>query len=63
MKMTEIREIAQRFAIKPGRLNKLALIHNIQQKEGNFPCFGTAAQGYCDQFACLWRSDCLEEKR
>ena len=27
--------------------------------EGNFDCFGSAYEGYCDQYDCSWREDCL----
>jgi len=33
----------------------------IQRTEGNFDCFGTAADGVCDQGSCLWRETCFTE--
>ena len=60
--MQEIRAIAKRGGIKPGRATKAQLIRQIQRGEGNFDCFGTA-QADCDQGACLWRSDCLDSTR
>ena len=59
MKMQEIRSIAKEHGVKSGRLSKLNLIHAIQRDEGNFDCFATASEGYCDQDGCLWRSDCF----
>jgi hypothetical protein len=58
MKISEIKNIAKKMDIQPGKMKKVDLIKTIQVKEGNWPCFETA-QNYCDQFQCLWRSDCL----
>ncbi len=33
-------------------------IHKRQRNEGNFDCFGKAAE-YCDQIACKYRRWCL----
>lgn len=60
MNVQSIREIARGLEIKPGKLSKTDLIHTIQAAEGNFPCFGTAHAGSCDQLGCLWREDCLK---
>ncbi len=60
MKMQLVRSKAREIGIRPGKLNKLNLIRRIQQTEGNFDCFGTAVDGYCDQADCLWREDCLK---
>lgn len=59
MNVTEIREIARDRGVKPGKLNKVALVRQIQSAEGNFDCFGTAVNGECDQNQCLWRKDCF----
>lgn len=59
MNMQEIRRIAKRHGVKSARLTKIKLIHAIQRDEGNFDCFATALDSYCDQDACLWRSDCF----
>lgn len=60
MKLQEIRAIAKQHHIHSSGLSKSELIHEIQQKEGNFDCFGTACNGECSQMECLWRGDCLE---
>ena len=60
MNMQEIRDIARCYGVKSGRLSKVRLIHAIQQVEGNFDCFATAGDGYCDRDDCLWRADCFE---
>ena len=57
--MEQIRTLARAIGVKPGKLNKTQLIHNIQRQEGNFDCFGSAANGDCDQHACGWREDCF----
>jgi len=59
MKMQEVRKIAREWGVKTARVTKAEIIRRIQISEGNFPCFGTAATGICDQPACLWRDDCL----
>lgn len=61
MKMQEVQVKARMLDLNPGKMKKIDLIHAIQSKEGNFPCFGTA-KDYCDQTECCWRSDCLPEK-
>ncbi len=59
MKLQEIKHYAKAKGIKAGNLKKPALIQAIQKEEGNFVCYGSAFSGYCDQFTCLWREDCL----
>ena len=59
MNMQEIRSLAKHYGVKPARLSKVELVQAIQHKEGNFDCFATATQGYCDQLDCLWRADCF----
>ena len=60
MKVQEIRSLARSHGVKTSRKNKIELIHAIQQTEGNFDCFATARDGYCDQLKCIWRSDCFD---
>lgn len=59
MKIQELRVIAMARAIKTARMGKADIIQAIQREEGNFPCFGTAVDGCCDQWKCAWREDCL----
>lgn len=59
MNMQQVRDIAKAVGIAPGKLTKIDLIRTLQREEGNFDCFAKAYDGYCDQFACLWREDCL----
>ncbi len=61
MKMQEIRIIARRKGVKPGKMGKADLIRAIQLAEGNFDCFGTATEEECDQESCMWREDCFFE--
>lgn len=59
MRMSDIEKKARAAAIKDSwKFSKKELVKAIQRAEGNFDCFGTAAN-YCDQMACCWRSDCL----
>ena len=60
MSVTEIKIIARERGLKVGKHRKPEIIRLIQRSEGNFDCFGTATDGYCDQEACLWRTDCLK---
>ena len=60
MQMTEIKLIAKQHGVKPSKLKKTELIKMIQLSEGNFDCFATPANGFCDQDQCLWRSDCMK---
>jgi len=60
MKMQDIRKIAQKNGLKASRLNKTLLVKQIQITEGNFDCFATASNDYCDQPACIWQDDCLK---
>lgn len=62
MNVQQVRERAKSFGIKAGKAKKVELIKTIQLVEGNFACFGTAINGYCDQVSCLWRDDCLAKK-
>ena len=59
MRTSEIDKKARSVGIKDTwKYSKKDLIKAIQQKEGNFPCFGTATN-FCDQMVCCWRGDCL----
>ena len=59
MQMQEIRNIAKLLGIKTSRLSKVDLVRQIQIAEGNFECFATATDGYCDRKDCNWRDDCF----
>ena len=63
IKMNDLRQQVKEMGLKiPFKTTKVDLIRTIQKAEGNFPCFGTAADGVCDQTACCWRTDCLGEE-
>lgn len=59
MKVEEVRQVARAKGIAPGHLKKTDLVRHVQRKEGNFDCFGTAVDGVCSQWDCLWRADCF----
>jgi hypothetical protein len=63
MNFNEIQTIARSRGIRPLPKSKLTLVRAIQQDEGNFPCYGTAFGGACDQATCLWRSDCFKSSQ
>lgn len=63
MNLQEIRKIAKKHDIKSGKLRKRELIQAVQTAEGNIPCYGTDADGSCDQTACLWREDCAKDSK
>lgn len=58
MKMDEIKSIAKKMQIKPGKMKKEELVRAIQEAEENIPCFGTGKAIVCGQHECLWREDC-----
>jgi hypothetical protein len=60
MKMQDIREIARKQGLKPGKLTKVALVQAIQQSELYTPCFGTELVASCGQEQCMWREDCVQ---
>jgi hypothetical protein len=63
MNIAKTRDIARGLGIQPDNLFKTELIKTIQTKEGNFPCYGTALDGNCDQLGCCWRDECFEAAR
>lgn len=59
MNMNEVKSMAKNLGItKTVGVKKADLIREIQTREGNFPCFGTATE-FCDQLNCSFREDCL----
>jgi len=58
MNVKDIKEMATKMGIKPGKMKKADLIRSIQVTEGNTPCF-QARSSNCDQTACSWRADCM----
>lgn len=59
MKVADIKEIAVRKGINPGKMKKNELILSIQKAEGNTPCFGTGTEA-CPHLDCCWRKDCIK---
>lgn len=59
MKLEAIKEKAQKLGIKPGKMKKPELIHEIQKAEKYTPCFGTA-KGSCPYTNCCFMADCLK---
>lgn len=57
MRMDAIQEMAEKMSIDSGSMDKKELIRNIQEREGNTPCFKTN-RSPCRQYDCLWRLDC-----
>jgi len=63
MNLEQIKDIAKSKGINSGKMKKAEIIKTIQKAEGNFDCFGTATDGYCNQQDCLWKIDCLDTKK
>ncbi len=63
MKINEVKKIAKSHGVPSTKLKKAEIIKAIQRAEGNFDCFGSAADGFCDQSSCLWFDDCMNESR
>jgi len=61
MKVKEIKEMAVKMGVKPGRLRKAELIRTVQSHEGSFDCYGSERIHHCNEGACLWREDCVKE--
>jgi len=60
MNLSTIRERARDLQLTGvSKLRKPELIHAIQIREGNQPCFGIAWRHSCGQLDCCWRDDCL----
>ncbi|MFM2396875.1 MAG: hypothetical protein RLZZ144_125 [Pseudomonadota bacterium] len=60
MKLEAIRMLAASMGIPQTNTFKTYLIKNIQAKEGNFDCYGSAHESRCDQINCRWREDCFK---
>ncbi len=58
MRIQDIQKLARKNRITCQGKTKTDLIREIQRREGNFECFGTA-RGNCDQLACIFRTLCL----
>lgn len=59
MRLADIEKKARSTGIKDTwKYSKAELIKEIQRKEGNFSCFGTA-NGSCAHLACCWITDCV----
>jgi hypothetical protein len=63
MTIQKVRKLARTQGLSPGKFQKIELIRMIQRREGNFDCFATAVNGYCDQSGCLWRDDCFSSAK
>jgi hypothetical protein len=59
MKIEDIKALAKGLNIKIGKKKKGEIIREVQAAEGNWPCFETA-EGYCDQWNCAWRKECVK---
>jgi hypothetical protein len=61
MKMQDVRAMAKSLGVNSFGKNKTELIREIQRKEGNFDCYGTAVDS-CDQKDCCFYTACLGEE-
>lgn len=59
MKVADIKGIAVRKGVAPGKMKKNELILAIQKAEGNTACFGTGTEA-CPFLDCCWRKDCIK---
>ena len=60
MKIDDVRKIAKKKGVRPGKLGKTELIRTIQKAEGNYDCHATSYAKECNQINCLWRTDCMD---
>lgn len=56
--MEWINEKAQLFGIETEGKSRIDVIHEIQQAEGNKPCFGTC-NGLCEHSECCFYDACI----
>ncbi len=57
MTLREIRKKASTIGVKNySKYRKHELIKEIQNCEGNMPCFGAIPD--CREYGCLWRGEC-----
>ncbi len=61
MTLREIRLKAKGLVPYYNQYTKIDLIREIQNQEGNIPCFKT--DKCCDRYECTWWSDCMETSR
>lgn len=61
MKATDIKKKAEDMGICCGKMKKDEIIHQIQVREGNTPCYGKSG-GSCPYNDCCFRKDCLKIK-
>ena len=63
MILQEIRQLAKEKDVRiVSGMKKADLIRAVQGAEGNYECFSTATDGFCDREDCIWRADCLPAK-
>jgi hypothetical protein len=60
MNMADIRKAAKDLDIRSFGKTKVALVREIQTKQGNFDCFAKV-KDYCDQLDCRFREACFKE--
>jgi hypothetical protein len=58
MKVNDVKEIAKKRGLNPGKMKKRELVRAIQEDEGNPVCYDTGYSDECGQPECLWRDDC-----
>ena len=61
MRFNEIKQMAKEMEINTYRMNKADIIRAIQRAENNIDCFGTSRVQFCQEQACLWRTDCISQ--
>lgn len=59
---TESKAPAKRTS-REAMLARVEAVRLQQRGEGNFDCFGRAAEGYCDQGSCAFHAECLSVSR
>ena len=59
MKFQAIQKKGKEMGVPVYRRKKADLIRDIQNAEGNMPCFGSDRVAVCGEDGCLWRQDCV----
>ena len=63
MLVKEVKSIAVKKGVKPGKMKKAELIKAIQIAEGNDSCFKGIISKNCKETGCLWYGDCVTKSK
>jgi len=62
-KVPDVKAPAAKKTSREAMLARVEAVRMGQRAEGHFDCFGRASDGYCDQGACTFHTECLSVSR